>query len=192
VRKKKSVDPAWTIRLSSRNGSFEAAHEKFGGSGDRFDESPLSRAIDILEFCARIRQSPPPWAVRRWAENFDRGPSRKNGGKPRRSPVIDYIRALAVENCSGTRYRRDEFKDDRNNKYRRAQDLLRQTPTLLFCGLSVACSWQRIKASHLACADRKFSGPYQYLGMKDYLQAYLPLLVEALEQKDAPVRPFFW
>lgn len=189
--RKKSGSPAWSIHLTSDDGSLEAAHELFGGSSDSFDESPLSRALDIVEFCARFRREPPPWAVQRWADNFDKGPGRTHGGKGRRSPIIDYIRALSVENCSGSRYRRDEFKDARNNKYRRAESLLRQVPAQLFCGLPVACGWQRIKASHLACADRKFRGPYRYLGNKSYLRGYLPLLVQALEQKDAPVHPFF-
>ena len=163
-----------------RASSVDLLCDEFGGvSADVFDENPITRTLAILEFCARIKQNPPPWAVKRWADHVGR------------ARLVDRIRALAVENSSGTVYRRGNRRE--YDKFERARTLLaRRAIASLSCGLPVLASVHRIRTSFYAAADRRFHGPYRYLGLKAWLKTYLPLLVEALEQKDAPVHPFFW
>ena len=145
-------------------------------SGDMFDENPVSRAIRILEVCARWRQLPPEWAVKRWSENVGGKP-----GKRKRQLVVDWIRAITVENCSGSRYRRGE----QYNKFSRAAKVLAETDARLFCGLPVAVGEDAIRRSHRDVARFK-RHPYWYLGFKAYLYRHLPFLMLALEQKDTP------
>jgi hypothetical protein len=151
---------------------------------DEHEQLQFSGVTEIIARKGGLRTSPSPWTIRRLTSPMARQKGRRRPPVP---VLVHFIRALAAETCPAW------LRRPAGNRFERAKALLDSIPQEpdLFCGLrdAVVVDKYGIEESHRKIAHPRSCKDHRYAGLRAIVHHFLPLLVEALERKNASILP---